>query len=139
MIHMDLNRVMKWLKMSFIFVLLLIGILVFSLLIQFPSTRTNLFAYLGIVPREDKCSGTLSLSSSGTEKCLVDAKILTEGCLGRNYQIRENSCSGGILCQDTISYDSFQATCAWAVPSGSYRYVLCVDNRQKDSVSIMCR
>jgi hypothetical protein len=139
MIHMDLEKVMKWLKISFAFVLLLIGIFVSSLLIQFPSTRSNFFAYLGIVPKEDKCSGTLSLSTSGSNKCLVDAKIVTEGCLGRNYQIRENSCSGGILCQDTVSYDSFQATCAWGVPSGDYRYVLCVNNKQKDSGTMRCR
>lgn len=138
MIHMNLNKVMRWLKISFVFVILLIGIFVSSLLIQFPETRTNFFAYLGIVPREDKCSGTLSISTSGSGKCTVDAKILTEGCLGRNYQIRENSCSGGILCQDTVSYDSFQATCAWAVPSGNYKYVLCI-NTEKDSTTVTCR
>ena len=135
---MDLNEVMNWLKISLIFVILVIAILVTSLLIEFPSTRSNFFAYLGIVPREDKCSGTLSLSTSGSNKCTVNAKIITEDCLGRNYQIRENSCSGGILCQDTVSYDSFQATCAWAVPSGNYRYVLCVDNTQKVSRVMTC-
>ena len=139
MIHMNLEKVMKWLKISFVFVLLLIGILISSLLIEFPSTRSNFFAYLGIVPRRDECSGTLLLSASGSNKCTVEAKLMTEGCLGRNYQIRESSCSGGILCQDTISYDSFQATCVWSVPSGSYKYVLCIGNRQKDSGTVTCR
>jgi hypothetical protein len=136
---MDLNKVMKWLKTSFVLVLLLICILVLSLYIQFPSMRSNFFAYLGIVPMGNKCSGTISVSISGLNKCTLEARIMTNGCTGNNYQIRENSCSGSILCQDNINYDSFQATCAWVVFSGNYKYVLCVNNRQINSANVVCR
>ena len=139
MIQMNLNKTMKLLRISFVFIVLIIIIFATSLLIQFPSIRSNFFTYLSIVPTVDECQGSLELSSSSINECLIDAKIVTDGCLGRNYQIRENSCSGGILCQDSIEYDSFQATCVWAVPSSNYRYVICVNNKQKDSKSVMCR
>lgn len=49
------------------------------------------------------------------------------------------SYSGGILCQNTISCDSFQAICAWVVLSGNYNYVLCFGGEQKYSGSVVCR
>ena len=136
---MNLNKVMRFLTISFSFVILLIVICLTVLFLQFPSVRSNFFGYLGIVPVLDKCSGALLISSLGSNKCTLKAKIMTNDCNGQSYQIRENTCSGNILCQDIINYDSFQANCAWIVFSGNYKYVLCVNNRQINSGNIVCR
>jgi len=135
---MNLNKVMRLLTISFAFVILLLVISLTVLFLQFPSVRSNFFGYLGIIPISNKCSGTLSISSSGLNKCILKAKIVTNDCTGQNYLIRENSCSGNILCQDIINYDSFQANCAWSVFTGNYEYVLCVNDRQFDSGTAVC-
>ena len=135
---MKLKKIMRLYKIIFGFIILLIIFFITLLFIQFPSTRANLLTYLGIFPTADKCQGSLELSSSGITTCTVKAKVIANGCQGINYQIREKSCSGSIKCQDNINYDSFQASCAWTVHSGVHRYVLCVNNKQKDSESVMC-
>ena len=135
---MNLKKLMRWCKIIFVFTLILISILILSILIQFPSTRTNLFNYLGIVQPIDRCRGSIELYSSCLSKCTIEARIITDGCKGKDYQIRENSCSGTISCQDIVAYDSFQTTCVWTAYSGYYNYVLCVDNIQKSSNKVKC-
>lgn len=124
------------LKIVLYFVGILIAIFVVASFVQYLSTGTSLFENLAIVFTE-KCSGSLSLSTTGTE-CVVKARIITSRCNGKTYQIRETSCLGNVKCYGIINYDSFQASCAWS-DSGSHKYVLCVDNRQKDSGTVTCK
>jgi hypothetical protein len=132
------KNLMKCLKISLVFIVILIAIFLVSILLQFPISRANIFSYLGIFPAEnDSCSGTLSLSRSGSSKCTIEAKVVSNGCRGKTYQVRENSCSGNIMCQDSIDYDSFQTTCSWSANSGNYNYVLCI-NGFKDSGTVVC-
>jgi len=125
------------LRIIFLFVLVTAAIFITGFFAQYASSRTNLFQTLGFSLRE-RCSGSLFLSVSGTERCLIKAKILTSDCIGKTYQIRESSCMGALKCEGTVEYDSFQTTCSWNVPSGNYNYVLCVNKGQKDSASVMC-
>ena len=126
----------NYLSIILSFTLVIVGIFLIASLAQYISTGTSFIEDLSIV-LTDKCTGSLSLTT--TTGCAIKAKVLTSDCNGKTYQIREDSCSGGILCQDTISYNSFQATCAWAIPSGNYNYVLCVNNREEDSTRVECK
>ena len=126
--------IIKASKIGLTFVLILLGIFFIAFLVQYETTGTNFFETLGVVFRE-KCQASLSVSTTG--ECIVKAKILISNCLGKTYQISKDSCSGDSKCYGTINYDSFQASCAWK-DSGNKNYVLCVDNKQKDSAVLTC-
>ena len=126
--------IIKTSKIGLTFVLIVLGIFFIAFLVQYETTGTNFFEALGVVFRE-KCQASLSVSTTG--ECIVKAKILISNCLGKTYQISENSCSGDSKCYGTINFDSFQASCAWK-DSGNKNYVLCVDNKQKDSAVLTC-
>jgi len=128
------HTIVKASKIGLTFVLILLGIFFIAFLVQYETTGTNFFETLGVVFRE-KCQASLSVSTTG--ECIVKAKILISNCLGKTYQISKDSCSGDSKCYGTINYDSFQASCAWK-DSGNKNYVLCVDNKQKDSASLTC-
>ena len=123
------------LKVISSFVFIILGIFIIAFFSQYVTTGTNFFETLGVV-FSDKCQGSITLETlSG---CTMKAKILTSKCLDKEYRISEDSCSSDAKCYGTINYDSFQASCAWADSSGDHKYVLCVDNKQKDSVSVAC-
>jgi hypothetical protein len=126
-----------FLSVIFLFVLIVSGIFFFAFLAQYIEAGTNFFQDLSII-LSGRCSGSLTLSSSGDGTCVVKAKVLTSRCEGKDYQISEDSCLGSTKCHGMINYEHFQVACRWSVPSGSYRYVLCVDEKQKDSKSITC-
>jgi hypothetical protein len=121
-------------KIIFFYVLIMICVLFISFLTQYIFTGTNLFEGLGVLPI-NKCSGSLSISKTG---CVFKAKISMNGCLGKTYEIKENSCLGSVKCKGLVGYDSTQTTCGWKDSSGSRKYVLCVDNELKDSVLKTC-
>ena len=125
------------LRIISLFALVIIGIFVTGYFVQYASSGTDLFQTLGF-SLADKCSGSLSLSSYGTGSCLIKAKILTSDCLGKTYEIREDSCMGTLKCEGKVEYDSFQSTCNWGVSSENYKYVLCVDKGKKGSISVTC-
>jgi hypothetical protein len=127
--------IIKASKIGLTFILIVLGIFVIAFFVQYETTGTNFFETLGIVFRE-KCQASLSIST--TSECNVKTKILISNCLDKTYQISKDSCSGDTKCYGTINYDSFQASCAWRDSSGTKNYVLCVDNRQKDSAFVTC-
>ena len=135
---MKRRKIILGLKYFSVFLLLIFGISVIAFFSQPSETRKNFMEYLGIAPRI-KCTGSLSLSTPGINECIVYAKILTFNCIDKTYQVRENSCSGSIKYRDVITYDSFQATCAWSASKGIHKYVLCIDGLPKDSSSIICK
>lgn len=109
-------------------------VFVIASLAQYIFTGTNLFVGLGVL-LEDKCSGSLSLSNSG---CVFKAKITLNDCLGKTYEVKEDSCFGNLKCEGSVDYDSTQSTCGWRDSRGSHNYVLCIGNKLKDSISKMC-
>jgi hypothetical protein len=126
--------IVKASKIGLTFILLVLGIFIIAYFTQYATTGTNFFETLGVVFRE-RCSASLSIS---TNECNVKANILVSNCLGKTYKISKDSCSGDAKCYGTINYDSFQASCAWKDSLGSSDYVLCVDNKQKDSFPVAC-
>jgi len=121
-------------KVIVYYVVILICALVIAFVAQYIFTGTNLFVGLGILPWKE-CSGSLSISNSG---CMFKAKISVTGCAGKTYEVKEDSCFGSLKCDGSADYDSIQATCAWRDSSGNHKYVLCVGNELKDSVSKTC-
>jgi hypothetical protein len=125
------------LSIVLLFFLILSGIFFSAFLAQYFESGTNFFENLAMVLK-GRCSGSLDLSGSGTGTCFIKAKVLTSGCTGKAYRVSEDSCFGPAKCQGTIGYEHFQAACGWSVSSGSHKYVLCIDGKQKDSKSITC-
>ena len=105
-----------------------------AFLVQYMFTGTNFFEGLGLLSR-DECSGALSVSNTG---CVFKAKISSYDCLGKKYEVREDTCFGSLKCEGSIDYDSTQATCGWKDSAGSHNYVLCIGNKLKDSISKVC-
>jgi hypothetical protein len=126
--------IVKTSKIGLTFVLLILGIFLISSLVQYTTTGTNFFETLSFVFRE-KCSASLSLSTAG---CNYKAHFLVSNCLDKTYTISRNSCSGETKCYGIINYDSFQASCAWSDSPGVNKYVLCIDDKEKDSASLIC-
>lgn len=116
------------------YVLIMLFAFVMAFLTQYTFTGTNFFEGLGILPR-DGCSGSLSISNSG---CVFKTKISLNDCLGKTYEVREDSCLGNLKCKGSIDYNSIQSTCGWKDSPGNHKYVLCVENKLKDSVSKTC-
>lgn len=123
------------LKLISTFLFVILGIFIIAFFAQYITSGTNFFETLGMV-FSDKCQASITLEI--VSECTLKAKILISNCLGKEYRISEDSCSSDAKCYGTINYDSFQASCAWADSSGSHKYVLCVDNKQKDSASMTC-
>jgi len=121
-------------KIIIFYVLILLCAFIIAFLTQYIFTGTNLFEGLGILLK-DRCLGSLSISNSG---CVFKAKISLNGCKGKTYEVKEDSCFGNLKCEATIDYDSTQSTCGWGDSSGSHNYVLCIGNKLKDSVSKTC-
>ena len=121
-------------KIIFFYVLIMICAFIIAFLIQYIFAGTNLFEGLGIIPI-DKCSGSLSISNSG---CIFKAKISLNGCLGKIYEISEDSCYGSQKCKGSVDYDSTQTTCGWEDYTGNHKYVLCIGSKLKDSISKPC-
>ena len=119
------------------FLFVVIAIFSIAFLIQYFIEGTNLFKTLGFL-FSSKCSASLSLSSSEKNACLIKAKILTNDCKGKEYQIREGSCFGSVRCEGSIGYESFQASCGWMSGPGDHHFVLCIDGVQKDLVKMSC-
>jgi hypothetical protein len=117
------------------FVFVILAIFVISFFTQYITTGTNFFETLGVVLSE-KCKASLSIET--VSGCTMKAKILTSNCLDREYKVSRDSCSGDVKCSDVINYESFQASCAWTDSPGTHKYVLCIDDKQKDSASITC-
>lgn len=116
------------------YVLIMICAFFIASLAQYIFTGTNLFVGLGILPKGE-CSGSLSISNSD---CTFKAKISMNGCLEKTYEVKEDSCFGNLKCKGLADYDSAQSTCGWKDSSGSHNYVLCIENKLKDSISRMC-
>ena len=129
------DKMKSGLKLVSTFVLVILGIFIIAFFSQYITTGTNFFQTLGIV-FSDKCQASVTLET--VSGCTLKAKILISNCLDKEYKISEDSCSSDAKCYGTVNYDSFQASCAWTDSSGSHKYVLCVDNKQKDSTSITC-
>ena len=86
------------------------------------------------------CTGTLSLSISGSETCTVTASLTASNCSGQSWQIKDN---GNTKCSGTVSGSSYSYTCSsWTVSSGvsgtTYTYKLYIGGSQKDSESVTC-
>jgi len=127
--------IVKASKIGLTFIILVLGIFFIAFFAQYMTKGTNFFETLSFAFRE-KCSASLSIETTST--CTVKAKILISNCLNKNYQISKDSCSGDSRCYGTINYDDFQASCAWNDNNGNSDYVLCVDNKEKDSASVIC-
>jgi len=123
------------LKVVSTFVLIILGIFIIAFFAQYITTGTNFFETLGVV-FSDKCQASITLENLGG--CTIKAKILTSNCLDKKYRISEDSCSSNAKCYSMINYDSFQASCVWTDSSGSHKYLLCVDGKEKDSTSLTC-
>jgi hypothetical protein len=121
-------------KIIIYYVLIMLCAFVIAFLTQYIFTGTNLLEGLGILPK-DKCSGHLSISNSG---CVFKAKILLNECLGKTYEVKEDSCFGDLKCKGSVDYDSTQTTCGWRDSPGSHNYVLCIENKLKGSASKAC-
>jgi hypothetical protein len=126
-----------FLSVVLLFVLIFSGVFFFAFLTQYIEAGTNFFQDLSVILSR-RCSGSLTLSSSGEGTCLVKAKVLTSGCKGKTYKISEGSCFGPTKCYGMVGYESFQAACVWSTPHGDYSYSLCIDNKREDSKSISC-
>lgn len=122
-------------KIVITFLFVILGIFIIAFFTQYMTTGTNFFNTLSLV-FSDKCQASVTLEI--VSGCTIKAKILTSNCLNKEYRISENSCSNDAKCYNMIDYDSFQASCVWTDSSGSHKYVLCIDNKQKDSASMTC-
>lgn len=118
-------------------ILVVVGIVVSSLTKSFFGEAGSI-GQLGLWPM-DNCKGSLSLSSSGRGNCMIKAQILASNCFGKKYQIREDNCQGSVRCEDTVSYDYFQATCGWFAMTGTHKYALCIGNKERDSAPVTCK
>ena len=134
---MNQNKIIKNLRILLIFIIIILGVFLLSIFIQYPDLGKNLSENLGIIS-VGGCSGTLTISSSKTNKCVLSAEAFISVCDKKNYQIRENSCSGEIKCEGYVNYKSFQTACAWETNPGSHKYALCIDKTQKDLETFEC-
>lgn len=121
-------------KIILLYVAIMLCAFFIAFLIQYILTGSNFFEGLGLLPK-DECSGSLSISNTG---CVFKAKISLHDCIGKTYEVREDTCSGNLRCEEAVYYDSVQSTCGWKDSSGNHEYVLCVEGKLKDSASISC-
>ena len=134
---MDHNKIIKFLRIFLVFIIVILGVFLLSIIIQYPDLGKDFPENLGVVTG-GICSGTITVANPGINKCVVSADALISGCDKRYYQIREQSCSGEIKCDGYVNYKSFQVGCAWETAPGSHKYVLCIDKSQKDSENFIC-
>jgi len=125
-------------KFIFEIIVSVVLVIVFAVWISnFIKIETGFMNQLGFLP-STPCRISLSLTSSGTDKCMVKGFLLASDCYGKKYQMREDDCSGSLLYEDRIIYDNFKSTFGWFTQKGTHKYVLCMDNVMKDSVSLTC-
>lgn len=122
-------------KLIITFLFVILGIFLIAFFTQYITSGTNFFNTLGLV-FSDKCQASITLEI--ISECTIKAKIITSNCLDKEYRISEDSCSSNAKCYSMINYDSFQASCVWTDSSGSHKYLLCVDGKEKDSTSLTC-
>jgi hypothetical protein len=134
---MNQNKIVKILRIFLVFIIVILGVFLLSIIIQYPDLGKDFSENLGIVSG-GICSGTLTVSSSETNKCVVSAEAFISGCDKKNYQIKEQSCLGEIKCEGYVNYKSFQTACAWETSPSSHKYVLCIDKSQKDLETFEC-
>ena len=86
------------------------------------------------------CSGTLSVSLTGSGTCTVTASLAASNCDSKSWQIRDD---GNIKCSGTVSGGSYSYTCpSWQVNAGAegttYTYKLYIGGNLMDSKSATC-
>jgi hypothetical protein len=82
------------------------------------------------------CTGSLTVSISGTGTCTVTASFTVSNCNGQTWQVRDD---GTTKCSGTVSGSPYSYTCSnWTVGVGSYTYNLYVGGELKDSKSVSC-
>lgn len=105
-------------------VLVVLGILV--LLISFGHFGTvAVSGRVVVVTATNECNVDFDIEGFGGGICILRSHLTTEQCDSSNFTIRQGSCAGNFICNNDLKFDITKTTCAWAIPSGTYNYVLC--------------
>lgn len=85
------------------------------------------------------CTGSLSLSKTGTGTCTVTAVVSVANCLSTSaWQVRDD---GTVKCSGTGNVNNYNCP-SWTVTSGSsgttYTYNLYIDDVKKDTKQVTC-
>ncbi len=89
-----------------------------------------------ILTVQSVCTGTQTVSISGSGTCTVTASLTATGCDGQSWQIKDD---GTTKCSGTVSGSPYPYTCSsWTVGAGAYTYNLYIGGVSKDSDSVTC-